>query len=286
MAASDFAVLIGINRYPMIQDLNAPVYDAIRFYQWLRHPAFGNVPKERIKLLCSPIRRACWGQRPTYGTHIDPIFKPMVTNGRGRLTSRDGELRGRRFYLYLAGHGIEHAHEDKYAALLMADADLNALACEHLPGVVYAQGVQFGGYFDEVVLFMDTCRESCLLTAKKAFYNVVRHVQPEEPKKFFGLAARWGREGREIPRETRRHWTGRFSSFVLDGLNGAARMRPAPSPGLRSSNLSENATRNSWIQRRRSSWERFLYPTSITRTTTSSSCQGSRLLPLRPGGSP
>ena len=221
MAANDLAVVIGINRYPRISDLRAPASDAIRFYLWLRHPQGGNVPKDRVHLRLSPIRHERWGKQPTNYPHIDPVFKQIVKEGEGRRLDGSGERLGRRFYLFLAGHGIQNALRERYVALLLADADLGAMACEHVPGLVFAERLHWTGYFDEVVLFMDTCREECLLVGEKPFYNVLNQIPHREPKKFFGLAAQPGKLAVEAPAGPRR-WAGRFTSYVLDGLYGKA----------------------------------------------------------------
>lgn len=225
MADDDFAVVIGINRYPKINDLKAPTCDAIRFYLWLRCPKGGNVPKDRIHLLLSPIRRSRWGKRPTNGSHVDPIFETMVRQAASRRRNGEGERLGRRFYLFLAGHGIEDTHPEKYPALLLANADWADFANEHIPGLVFAQALQSSGLFEEVVLFMDTCRGECRLAGKKTLFNFFPSSQNVNPKKFYGFAAQRGQPAREVPViGTRRgRWTGRFSSFVLEGLRGLAR---------------------------------------------------------------
>lgn len=86
--------------------------------------------------------------------HADRVFQNKKRTGSSRI--------GRRLYIFLAGHGITPARaaspnfED--AALLMATASAYAYG-EHLLGYSWAEWFINAAAFDEVLLFMDCCRD-------------------------------------------------------------------------------------------------------------------------------
>ena len=84
-------------------------------------PRAATFRKDRVHLRLSPIRHERWGRRPRHNPHIDPIFKQIVKEVEGPLEADTGERLGRRFYLFLAGHGIQHALVERYVALLLAE---------------------------------------------------------------------------------------------------------------------------------------------------------------------
>jgi hypothetical protein len=80
-------------------------------------------------------------------------------NLSGKAIAKMDHRVGRRFYIFLAGHGITPLRAASPimddTALLMADADTSDLL--HLAGLGYAEWFRTAGAFDEIVLFT-ACR--------------------------------------------------------------------------------------------------------------------------------
>lgn len=93
MAKEDFAIVIGISRYPALEDLQGPVEDAKEFENWLITGA--GVPITNIKLILSaePPKR---GNRPVQD-EIDRAFRGIFKKAK--------KVRAQRLYVYFAGHG-------------------------------------------------------------------------------------------------------------------------------------------------------------------------------------
>jgi hypothetical protein len=126
---------------------------------------------------------------------------------------------GRRLYIFLAGHGFSPSGDE--AALLMANATRGRTY--HVPGRPYANWFLRAGFFDEVILFMDCCRERY----PQAPLRVLPYIDMTDPstvdrsKVLFGFATKWSRLSREKPMPDGRV-RGVFSSALLTALNGAA----------------------------------------------------------------
>jgi hypothetical protein len=162
----DHALVVGLNRYPAFKTLRGAEGDAVRFYDWLISPSGGMVAIRNVQRILSsdfpdadPNDVATW--RPPlealkleFRRHSDRAFANKAKTGSSRV--------GRRLYVFLAGHGITPARaaspnlED--AALLMASASAQAYG-EHLLGYSWAEWFVNAAAFDEVLLFMDCCRD-------------------------------------------------------------------------------------------------------------------------------
>jgi hypothetical protein len=148
MANEDFAVVIGIARYPRLRDLQGSVQDARESYDWLVGPA--NVPPAQVKLVLSKDPPEP-GERPIQD-EIDDAFQEVFEQARQLRIQR---VEPRRLYVYFAGHGC--AQEARHVALLMANAlvgDLN----RSLDTESYHKGLINLAIFPEQVLFYDCCR--------------------------------------------------------------------------------------------------------------------------------
>ena len=161
MAQEDWAIVVGIWRYPALGDLNGPQNDATAFYEWLVAPQGGAVPHDHVQLILTA-DDLHW---PTISPAVAKPIAAQIQEAFDRLldladqSDRAGRgLRiGRRLYVYLAGHGFEPQPAE--AALLGANATRQRPG-HHIVGRAYVDDLRRGGYFTECVLFMDCCRES------------------------------------------------------------------------------------------------------------------------------
>jgi uncharacterized caspase-like protein len=154
MAANDYAVVVGIDRYPWIGNLEGAENDAHAVVQWLEDPAGGDVPKGQIQTICSSDyddQDEDELYRPTSSDVYRP-FERLFELARER--EDDGPL-GRRLYIFMAGHGV--SAEPVETTLLTANANSESMG-HGVCGTAVANHFVKKGLFEEVVLLMDCCR--------------------------------------------------------------------------------------------------------------------------------
>jgi len=149
MAENDYAVVVGISRYPALRDLSGPVQDALSFRDWLI--GRGAVPPGNIELIVTPDNAETMTRR-----NAQPM-RDQVINALDSILGNANERSkaGRRLYLFLAGHG--YAPQVNDAALLMANAGGRSFPA--VPGTQVANWFRASAKFEEIVLIMDCCRE-------------------------------------------------------------------------------------------------------------------------------
>ena len=156
----DYAIIVGINRYPAFTPLHGPEADAQRFRDWLVSPLGGNVALSNVSMIVSPDPQALTAAdaQPT----LDTVKRAFRTHWERVLAAKKTNRIGRRFYIFLSGHGITPskaamANLDD-AALLMADSSIGILD-GHVLGGAWADRFRNAAAFDEIVLLMDCCRD-------------------------------------------------------------------------------------------------------------------------------
>ena len=138
-----------------------------------------------------------------------------------------GQPRGRRLYLYLAGHGVTpNAPNDDDCGLVMANALL--LSLRSLPGRLAAKRVRRAALFSEIVLFMDCCRQVTGLVVADCGLPDVGDPQVAAKSPFlYGFAAGWAMTAAERllphPFDPAQDdlWQGVFTHALLRGLTCA-----------------------------------------------------------------
>ena len=165
MAQEDFAILVGISRYrhsERFPALDGPLNDVDRIYDWLLGE---DVPAGNIKVLKTDasllglthdqIRlqpRSIW--TPTYPLYSQMFLEVVQDQQSGDFRYSEGRL-----YLYFSGHGFSNSRDVVPRAALFA-ADAWGVQISNIAGSLYAEAVQQGALFKEVVLIMDCCRDS------------------------------------------------------------------------------------------------------------------------------
>ena len=130
---------------------------------------------------------------------------------------------GRRIYLYFSGHGfMPTSDKEEDVAVLMADAQDPNFLGNHVLANAWADVFYKSGYFQEVLLFVDACR-NVLTTAPRNLPFMTPATDPQAKKKgrrFYAYAAKWDRTARErtLPEGAR----GVFTKALLEGLRGGA----------------------------------------------------------------
>src|SRR5262249_24767328 len=149
------------NRYPYFGDLAGPANDAQAFRDWVVDPHGGGLPVGQVQLILSPDFPAD-DVRPTQ-YDVLRAFEGLLDLAQSSAAAGQGWRGvGRRLSLYFAGQGLDTA--DHRPALLMANASPRMLGY-HVSGPAYADLFSRAGAFDEILLFMDCCREQPVLVS-------------------------------------------------------------------------------------------------------------------------
>src|ERR1700733_11295969 len=115
-----FAVVVGIDLYPGIRNLNSARGDAQAFADWLKDPAGGALPGANIELILEqgPFD-APENAKPTRDA-VNRAFKKVHLTARGIFKADPTKWLKSRLYVYFSGHGL--APDPREVAVLMADA--------------------------------------------------------------------------------------------------------------------------------------------------------------------
>jgi Caspase domain len=228
MAAEDYAIVVGITHYPGINNLKGAENDAGRFYEWLIAADGGAVPEEQAKLILSrhydPPASTRQDAKPI-AQDIISLFERLIDKGEANETKRTG----RRLYIFLAGHGFSPlGYADlpgiEEAALLMANAQSPRYMGYHIPGRGYALWFITSALFDEVVLFMDCCRDNYTrVSAAFPPWLPLDNNRAQKVRPFYGFATEWSRKSRERIIVDGGEVRGLFTWSLLKGLQGNAR---------------------------------------------------------------
>ena len=215
MAANDRTIVVGVKDYPSLGNLDGPENDARDFEAWLLDPTGGGVPQGNIKRILSSDFVATANPLDAEPT---TVRLQRAFDGLYDLGEANGGKAGRRLYLYLAGHGVAPSLED--AALLMANA-ARGRSGYHISGRTYANWFRQSAFFDEIVLFMDCCREnSARAGVQPSPYDPLSAPVPAHH--LYGFATEWSRASRERPIGAGGQIQGLFTIALLAGLRGGA----------------------------------------------------------------
>lgn len=145
----DHAIVVGIQHYlPGIPSLRGSINDCQLFCQWLADPAGGGLDPRNITFYAS--------QDPTdecpFGNQVANLILALQ-----QRAWRDGTPVGRRLYLFFSGHGVAPPNQSNDCGLVMANAMPAAIRA--FVGGKVAADLRRSGWFEEVVLVMDCCRE-------------------------------------------------------------------------------------------------------------------------------
>jgi hypothetical protein len=220
MADDDYAIVVGINAYPGLKDASDAVgaeSDACAFQEWLLDPAGGALPLNKPEQ-CKLIVTSQFGPPPEDPMYALPTVMHIWQAAQDLLNRGPGHV-GRRLYLYFAGHGI--APQESETALLTANAQKGALgSLSHWLGEYTAEHFRQSGYFDEVLLFMDCCREVFPIDAPCMPWGPLRAAAFPEVKRFYAYATRWSELTYARPTAAG-GVGGEFTAALLEGLKRA-----------------------------------------------------------------
>lgn len=144
-----YAIVIGIDSYSQLPALKSARKDASDFMQWLMAEEGGGLDLKNIKRIFSPddFPANPSDARPNQIDVEDALMKFGIRNGKI----------GKRLYFYFAGHGIGPQFDD--VGMLMAHASEDTLK-RNIGLRPYRLFFRSAGVFDEIVFFLDCCRDS------------------------------------------------------------------------------------------------------------------------------
>lgn len=215
MNTEDYAIVIGIDEYPEMPArfrLEEAEAGAREFCDWLLDPRGGAVPEEHVVRLFLSERGVPQPEEPYPGKHhLDRRLARLYPGGTGRV--------GRRLYLYFGGHGLGPSFDE--AALLMADAALDRLS--NVGVKLYAEHLMHAAPFDELVLFLDCCREiwEQVFLGPPMYTRILDADRASQVCLYQAFATRFAKKAFEAPVPGTRSG-GLFTKALLEGLRGRA----------------------------------------------------------------
>lgn len=235
-----YAILVSVNRYPGLRNLNGPENDLEDFRDWLRSPEGGNVPPANLRIVRSsdfPPCQSIYDESPVE-SHFKQALVSIMFDANQRLIERPGE----RLYLFFAGHGFAGRRLSE-AALYTAQA--SRLDPDHIACKRYAERVVNCGVFDEVVLVMDCCRDVDLSDAIREpnFRIPDAGGHGRVQTRFFeAYAAMRGEQARERHFDGTGKVRGVFTTAFVDALRNA----PPDDTGAVTTTIVKNYILNRW----------------------------------------
>jgi hypothetical protein len=214
-APEDFAIVIGIEGYGQLPPLEGATADATDFARWLVEVA-GLLPdKNHIVLVNSPPTPASsLDQLVPVHSHITAALQQI---GVGAALERKKKRIGRRLYFYFSGHGFGPDFRD--IGMLMANASTGLLS-RNIGLFPYRTFFQDFGLFDEVIYFLDCCRDDARKVPVNAPEFTISPPQPPPPhtRDFVVMAARWGEQAFEAAPTPGERRSGLLSKALFEGL--------------------------------------------------------------------
>jgi hypothetical protein len=208
MVPKDYALIVGIDSYPdtFLGKLEGACNDAADFAKWL-------VEARGKDVECFTLLSDAQGTTPKLGDLLEEVKKILkLSEGREKRI-------GRRLYIFLAGHGVGPELDE--AALLTVDTDTKSGFLPYLAGRLCANLFRGQALFEEVLLFMDCCRDVDRELPPPAFpFKKNPDHGAHRVKHFYIYATGFGRQSREKDFGGKKY--GIFSRALLDGLRGEA----------------------------------------------------------------
>jgi len=225
MADTDYAIVIGVGSYPSFgateqeaQDLLGPDSDAAAVYAWMGDPDGGGITDPgRIRVVRTSAVPANGGAAPWPPKQaILDEFDRLESLSQQNTMAKRGARVGRRLYVYASGHGF--ARRRKEGAVFAADA--TRIRRHHVFTSGWLEWFANAGYFDEAVLWMDTCMWPDSATPLETVGYRTLLASTGGARIFSAFAARFPLQAVERPIDGAVR--GVFTYTLLQGLRGGA----------------------------------------------------------------
>ncbi|MCL6460451.1 MAG: caspase family protein [Flavobacterium micromati] len=202
----EYAIVIGIDHYDQ-RPLAGAVADADAFAKFLTNKKLVS-NAANMKLLTSADTNSV-----VLGPEIDKAFEEIVKDARSRRTETN------RLYFYFSGHGIGNTFNN--TALCMRY--WSSTYINHcISSLDYTTGFINKGAFDEVLIFLDCCREhDTTIKGSSPIGDWQNKVGDRIPKLIICNSTIYGKLSYEITIDSNQK-RGAFTSFLIDSLKGDA----------------------------------------------------------------
>jgi hypothetical protein len=220
MNTDDYAILVGIDKYPGLGDgitpanLKGPLNDVNAVAKWLTAADGGDLPPNNIIEISSQTRETFRADQPNF-SDVTALLNMLYTRSKD---SRKSPF-GRRIYIYMAGHGFSPGRMK--ACLYTAEATIDFGQNVHATG--WLSWLQDSGYFREYVLWVDACMDrQWFFPPGEPSLKPINKIAPPSAN-FVAFAAQRPLKALEhsIP-EDGDNFHGAFTWALLKGLRGAA----------------------------------------------------------------
>jgi hypothetical protein len=217
MALQNHALVVGINRYPVLGSLAGAEADASDFFTWVTDPGGGAAdPSLATLILSAPGNSEKVSDSRPARMELERFFANIDELATKNNEEGLGLKAGKRLYIFLSGHGFSPAFER--SALVMPNSTRSVL--DSFAGREWAERIYRGGWFDEVILFQDACRNA-INSADLMPPTLARRDNPGTHR-FYAFAAKDGKLAIEKTFSDGRIG-GIFTLTLMEGLRGAAR---------------------------------------------------------------
>lgn len=214
--AANYAIVIGINDYMPgnrgLKCLKGAIRDATDISNWIINK--GAVPKENCFLITSTPEPVAPERKL-----IDDAIVSIITDIQEKHQN-DAD----RFYFYYAGHGLSVADDKENTGMCMADWDEYLADARSLSSSAYKRKFLNEGFFKEIIIWMDCCRDAKFQFAPGGAPRILPRVGPNNsPRWMLAFGAQFDNPAFESVSTTDGfEMRGVFTKVLLDALEGSA----------------------------------------------------------------
>lgn len=204
----NYAIVIGINHYQK-RPLKGAVNDAKDFAKWLEESK--QVKSEQLKLLVSDEQNEVASFH-----HVDLAFVEILNDANKHVEEKN------RLYFYFSGHGVGVSYSNTGLCLRWWQ---NALPSYNISTSAYQDYLINKAVFDEIIVFLDCCRDYDFLIEPRPPTMDVTFVGSRMTGMLICYSTVYGKVSHEIQKEIEEdpdNKRGAFTSFLLEALRGDA----------------------------------------------------------------
>ena len=203
----EYAVVIGIDHYKQ-KPLAGAVKDAKAFADWLVEKKLISNPVNNLKFMASEEVNDI-----ASGMEIDRAIEEIIADAR-----KQPQTEKNRLYFYFSGHGMGITFDNTALCLRSWPAWFHHC----LSGADYKSWFINNGAFDEILIFLDCCRENDVTCKPKSPSPEWQYKMGDRvPDILICNSTLFGKLSYEISVDSNQK-RGAFTSFLIDSLNGGA----------------------------------------------------------------
>jgi uncharacterized caspase-like protein len=223
MNENDYAIVVGIDKYPKLRNLDGATNDAFEFKKWLLSTDGGNIKPENCFYVVTPKMEEFDPEDPLpEQKQIDIAILKIFEQVKKR--QKDVGEKGKRIYFYFSGHGI--GEDPNKTALLMAawhrERKGAAISLEDFLNVF-----RKSGKFEEIVFITDCCRskEIGAFGQRSTVASADDDEEAGEAHRMLIYSTQYQDESFEVQNFDTNEFYGICTKILIEGLSGKAANR-------------------------------------------------------------